>query len=224
MAAPDEFVDEVSANETRGARDKALHPPQTLRGRGAIFNAGTSRLAGENLGSRLRPVASTGKREKSGGKEHPLDFRHGTCHKKFPGTMPKKHFARKRLSRLEQRNLDIEIDFIEGVIRRDPLYVEALQILGDDYTQRGRFSEGLRVDQQLSKLKPADPLVYYNLACSYSLTGKVEAAVLALDRAITLGYHDFKWIARDPDLESLRTHPLFKRIRSRIRSMQIKIR
>jgi Flp pilus assembly protein TadD len=89
--------------------------------------------------------------------------------------MPKKPSARK-LSRDEKRNLDVEIGFIEGVVQKDPSYLEALQILGDDYTKRGRFHDGLKVDEQLARLRPHDATVLYNLACSYSLTGCVDEA------------------------------------------------
>ena len=82
--------------------------------------------------------------------------------------MPKKPLARK-MTRDEKRNLDVEIGFIEGVVRKDPGFVEALQILGDDYTKRGRFDDGLKVDEQLAELRPQDATVLYNLACSYSL-------------------------------------------------------
>ena len=60
------------------------------------------------------------------------------------------------MTRQEMRDLDLEISFLEGIVRRSPAYVEALQILGDDYTRRGRFSEGLRVDERLSRLRPDD--------------------------------------------------------------------
>lgn len=138
--------------------------------------------------------------------------------------MPKKESTKKKLSCQEQRDLDIEIGFFEGVIRRDPKYVEALQILGDNYSRRGKYFDGLRVDEQLAELRPREPLVYYNLACSYSLTEQYDAAVAALERALNLGYHDFKWMSKDPDLDSLRRHPLFKKIRAKIRSMRIKVR
>jgi tetratricopeptide (TPR) repeat protein len=138
--------------------------------------------------------------------------------------MPKKSSSRKRLSRQERQNLDIEISFIEGVVNRDPNYVEALQILGDDYTRRGKFIEGLRIDEHLAKLKPEDSLVQYNLACSYSLTDRVELALEALERALNLGYRDFKWLAEDPDLEKLREHPHYRKIRAKIRTLQIKVR
>jgi tetratricopeptide (TPR) repeat protein len=138
--------------------------------------------------------------------------------------MPKKRSSKKKLTTQEKRNLDIEIGFMEGVVKRDPGYLEALQILGDDYTRRGRYDDGLRVDELLAELKPEDSMVHYNLACSYSLTDRVDLAVEALERAINLGYRDFKWLAEDPDLEALRRHPSYRKIRAKLRTLQIKVR
>jgi cytochrome c-type biogenesis protein CcmH/NrfG len=137
--------------------------------------------------------------------------------------MPEKSSARKKMNRRETRELDIKIQFMEGVVRRDPEYIEALQLLGDHYTQRGKFQDGLKVDEQLSRLEPRNPLVFYNLACSYSLTGAVDLAASALDKALALGYRDFKWLAKDPDLRTLRKHPVFRTIEDKIRKMKVKI-
>src|ERR1700689_5242522 len=139
--------------------------------------------------------------------------------------MPKNvNNPRKRMTRQEMRDLDLEITFLEGIVRRIPTYIEALQLLGDDYTRRGRFSEGLSVDERLSRLRPEDSLVQYNLACSYSLTGQIELAIEALESAINLGYRDFKWMAQDPDLKNLREHAEYKRIRAKVRAIQVKTR
>jgi len=127
------------------------------------------------------------------------------------------------MTRSETRDLDVKIQFMEGIVRRDPEYVEALQLLGDHYTQRGKYEDGLKVDQQLSQLEPRNPLVFYNLACSYSLSGQVDRAVAALEKALSLGYRDFKWLAKDPDLRSLRKHPLYRTIEDKIRKMKVKI-
>ena len=129
---------------------------------------------------------------------------------------PKKP-AHKKLTRDEKRHLDVEISFIEGIVRRDPDYIEALQILGDNFTKRGRFVDGLKVDEQLARLRPADPTVLYNLACSYSLTGDTESAFAALQRSLMAGYDDFKWLAQDPDLEQVRKHPNYAAIRAQIK-------
>lgn len=138
--------------------------------------------------------------------------------------MPAKKTARKKMSRVEQRDLDTKIEFIEGLVRRDPNYVDALQILGDHYTQRGRITEGLKVDERLARLEPGNPLVFYNLACSYSLAGDIDRAVNALEKAIQLGYRDFEWLAKDPDLKPLRNNAAFDDLKVKIRQMKAKTR
>ena len=138
--------------------------------------------------------------------------------------MPKKQTSRKRLSRQEKRDLDIEIGFLEGVVRRDPLFVDALQLLGDGYTKRGKYLAGLRIDQRLADLRPFDPLVFYNLACSLCLTKQYREAAEALEQSIDLGYRDFKWLAEDPDLADLRKQPVYRRIRAKLRQMRVRVR
>ena len=135
--------------------------------------------------------------------------------------MPKKSCLRKKLTRQEQLDLDVEISFLEGIVKRDPHYLEALQVLGDDYTRRGKFVEGLRVDQQLSRLQPEDATAHYNLACSYSLNAQCEESAGALERAVQLGYRDFKWMAQDPDLSNLRRTSLYRKIRALLKSIKI---
>jgi tetratricopeptide (TPR) repeat protein len=127
------------------------------------------------------------------------------------------------MSRRETRELDVKIGFLEGIVRRDRNYVDALQLLGDHYTQRRQFAHSLKVDRRLSRLDPRNPLTFYNLACSYSLTGRLDRAASALEKALSLGYRDFKWLARDPDLRKLRKHRLYRSIEARIRKLKIRI-
>lgn len=135
--------------------------------------------------------------------------------------MSVKSSARKsRSTREKTRALDVQIQFMEGVVRRDPRYVEALQLLGDNYTKRGRYSEGLGVDERLAELEPANPLVFYNLSCSYSLLDRCDDAANALEQALRLGYRDFKWLTKDPDLKKLRAHPRYKAIRAEIKRIK----
>jgi len=138
--------------------------------------------------------------------------------------MPLKSSSRKETGRAGQRDLDTRIEFMEGLVRRDPSYVDALQILGDDYTRRGRFTEGLDVDERLARLEPENPLVFYNLACSCSLTNRFDRAALALEKALSLGYRDFAWLAKDPDLKKFRAQPAYNEIKAKIRRMKIKVR
>ncbi len=126
-----------------------------------------------------------------------------------------------RNTREQARVLDIQIQFMEGLVRRDPRYVEALALLGDNYTKRGRFAEGLGVDQRLAELEPDNPLVFYNLSCSYALLEQCDAAADALENALRLGYRDFKWLAKDPDLEKLRAHSRYKQIQAEIQRLKV---
>jgi tetratricopeptide (TPR) repeat protein len=137
--------------------------------------------------------------------------------------MPVKNSARKKSSRASRRDLDIKIEFMEGLVRRDPDYVDALQLLGDHYTQHGRYTDGLKVDERLAQLEPRSPLVFYNLACSCSLTGQFDRAASALETALQLGYRDFRWLARDPDLRQLRQQPIYRDIEEKIRRMKVKV-
>ncbi len=140
----------------------------------------------------------------------------------LPRRMPDNSSAKsKKLTRRELRELEIKISFLEGLVKRAPRYVEALQILGDYYTQRGQYDHSLKVDEQLSTLQPRNPLVFYNLACSYCLNGDYDLAANALEKALSLGYRDFKWLARDPDLSNLRKHPRYRTIRDKIRKMKV---
>jgi tetratricopeptide (TPR) repeat protein len=107
-------------------------------------------------------------------------------------------------------DLDFEIDFYERLIKTNPDYVEALIPLAEAYTQKGRIHEGLEIDKRLSRLREDDPVVHYNLACSYALVGEKEAALAALRMAVSLGYDDWKHLVKDPDLKSLHDDAAFK--------------
>ena len=130
--------------------------------------------------------------------------------------MSEQSSSRQDLSSREKQELDVEISFLEGLAKRDPEYIEALQLLGDDYTKRGRFPEGLAVDEHLSRLLPEDSMVFYNLACSFSLTDRVNDSITALKKAVQLGYDDSKWMDEDPDLNKIRSDPRFEQIRHKL--------
>ena len=131
--------------------------------------------------------------------------------------MPELSSDRQPLSAKEKRELDIEIDFLSGLVKRDPAYIEALQLLGDNYTKRGCFNDGLKIDEHLSKLIPDDSMVFYNLACSYSLTDRIDESITALNKAVHLGYEDSEWMDTDPDLNKVRTDPRYQSIRNQLK-------
>jgi tetratricopeptide (TPR) repeat protein len=113
------------------------------------------------------------------------------------------------------QDLAFEIQFYEAILAEDPDFVEALIPLAEAYTKAGLHDKGLEADLKLAKLRPNDPTVYYNLACSYALTGKRDEALAALEQAIELGYRDVGFLMKDEDLVSLHDEEEFARLIAR---------
>ena len=53
----------------------------------------------------------------------------------------------------------------------------------------------------------------------------VDAVSLGeIERALAAGYSDFKWMAQDPDLETLRKHPGYEEVRAKIKTTKPKVK
>lgn len=115
----------------------------------------------------------------------------------------------------QQRDILFETGFFEAVLRRDRNYTEVIEILGGLYTKQGRIADGLKMDRRLVKLQPDNATAHYNLACSLALMKKKAEAIKTLKHAVDLGYKDFRWMAKDRDLESLKDNPEFRRMLER---------
>ena len=119
-----------------------------------------------------------------------------------------------------KKKKNFEIQFYEELLARNPNFIQALSCLGEAYTRQGLYGNGLKIDQRLAALKPHDPTIHYNLACSLSLVGQVDAALEELKEAVLLGYSDFPYILDDPDLDNLRKHKNFQDFFKKIQRLQ----
>lgn len=108
-----------------------------------------------------------------------------------------------------KEGIDFEISFYEGVLKNSPDYIDALMPLAEAYTSKGMHQKGLAADQHLAMLCPEDPVIHYNLACSYALTAQSAKAIETLRKAVRLGWCDFSHMAKDEDLASLHKLPEF---------------
>ena len=76
------------------------------------------------------------------------------------------------------------------------------------------------MDHQLKSLRPGDPEVLFNLACSLCLAGELEPAIDELLRAMEAGYRDFDWMLKDPDLAAARKDPAFRKVRDQLKTFK----
>ncbi len=116
-----------------------------------------------------------------------------------------------------EEDLDFEISFYEDLLKGKPDFVDALILLADAYTKKGLLDKGLETDLKLSGLRPEDPTIHYNLACDYSLLKDAERCLETLAKAITLGYREFKFMEKDPDLAYVRQDARYEELISQHR-------
>jgi adenylate cyclase len=57
---------------------------------------------------------------------------------------------------------------------------------------------------------PTDPMVLYNVACLYSVLGRPEDSLTALEDAVNRGWGDKTWLEHDSDLDAIREHPRYR--------------
>lgn len=116
-----------------------------------------------------------------------------------------------------KEDLAFDIAFYESVLRRDPAYVDVVELLGGLYTKAGRIADGLKMDRKLVRLQPDNATARYNLACSLALSKRPSQALTCLAQAIALGYDDAEWMANDPDLAALHERPDFQSLLQLVR-------
>ena len=112
----------------------------------------------------------------------------------------------------EQNQLDFELEFLGGILDRDPYHADALRVHANNLAARGHFARALVMDRRLVRLQPDRAIPWYNLACSYAVLGMTEPAFSALRRTVDLGYPLLDHMAHDPDLKALRHDPRFARL------------
>ena len=110
--------------------------------------------------------------------------------------------------------IDFELHFFEAILNRKPDFIEALIALGDLYTKKGFYQKGLEIDLRLVQLRPEDPTILYNLACSYSLVNNLDEALAAIKLSIDKGYDDLGHLEWDGDLHNLRQDVRFQKFLS----------
>lgn len=105
-----------------------------------------------------------------------------------------------------------EVGMLEIALRDRADDFELLVRLGELYARANRYEDALAINLRLIEIAPLDPIAHYNLACSQSRTGRLEDALKSLVRAVRHGYSEIDHLMQDPDMEDVRSHPVFPEI------------
>ena len=110
----------------------------------------------------------------------------------------------------QQSQLDFELWFYSQILARNPDYVDVLRCQAELLTRKGQHADALVLDHRLARLRPADCIVRYNLACSLAMSSRPTEAIAELRQAFECGYEDFEHLESDSDLDPLRKDPTFR--------------
>ena len=105
---------------------------------------------------------------------------------------------------------------IVAVLRRQlelvPEDVRARVLLSSGLAEVGEVDESIRHLQTAVALRPNDPNILYNAACTYGVLIRKSEALATLKKAIAAGWGNPNWAARDSDLDCLHDDPEFRKL------------
>lgn len=108
------------------------------------------------------------------------------------------------------------IDLIERHIKMNPHDTRALCMAANQLSNVGELERGMKMAEEALSREENEPLVLYNIACFFAMSGDIERALELLERAVDSGWGDRAWLETDSDLDALREDARFKALLDRI--------
>ena len=108
------------------------------------------------------------------------------------------------------------IDIVKQRLQTYPDDVRALYLGANGLIALDQPKKSFEWANLALSIAPDDSYVLYNVACIYSIAGKVNEALDYLERTIQCGLTKSTWLDRDSDLDALRDSPRFQSLRKRL--------
>ena len=97
-------------------------------------------------------------------------------------------------------------------MKKVPEDARARVLLAGCYAIQGRSEEATREANMAMVLRPDDPMIMYNVACTFCGMNNVRDALSAIKKAWDCGFRDATWTRQDPDLALLHGEPEFEQL------------
>ena len=101
-------------------------------------------------------------------------------------------------------------DLVDAHLELNPEDTRALILGAIVNANLGRSERAIEFADRALTVDRDDPMLLYNVACTYSRLGKIDQSLDALEHAVEKGWGDRAWIEHDSDLESIRESPRYK--------------
>ena len=105
-----------------------------------------------------------------------------------------------------------QVEVLEKQIKAVPEDMRARNLVANRYALLGKTEDAESEMKMAVALRPNDPSVLYNAACSYAILGNKPEALAMLGKSKAAGFRDANWARRDPDLACLHNDPEFERL------------
>jgi TolB-like protein/Flp pilus assembly protein TadD len=120
---------------------------------------------------------------------------------------PLRHLGREEEAKATMRAASVAV---EHHLELNPDDARALCLGAAGLMQLGRPEKALEWASRAFALDPEDSGVLYNVACVYSLGGRLHDAMSCLEQAVKNGFGHREWLENDSDLDPLRKEPRFE--------------
>ncbi len=101
------------------------------------------------------------------------------------------------------------VQMVERRLRLHPEDVRALYMGANGLIALGKKEKALEWADLALEMEPRESMVLYNVACIFSMAGRIDAALDCLERAVRAGLTHKEWIDHDNNLDPLREEPRF---------------
>jgi tetratricopeptide (TPR) repeat protein len=96
-------------------------------------------------------------------------------------------------------------------VELNPDDARALYLVAQCHVELGEREKGLDWGRRARALGPDDPYVLYGVVCLFAGLGERDEAAVYFEQAVRAGFRNRRWIEMDPDLDSIRDHPRYKK-------------
>lgn len=110
----------------------------------------------------------------------------------------------------------LSIELIERHLKMNPHDTRALCMAANGLSDVGELDKGMKMAEEALAREENEPLVLYNIACFFAMSGDGNRALDLLEQAVESGWGDPAWLETDSDLDSLREEARFKALLERM--------